>query len=74
MHIGSILVTPAQYMIARLYMRAVEDQDRAETGLLISVSALNLMCCMQRCSSKNSSRCDPNGSLHEKVEGATAQF
>ena len=33
MHIGSNLVPLAQYMIARLYMQAVEDQGRAETEL-----------------------------------------
>ena len=73
MHIVSNVVPPAQYMIARLYMRAVEDQDRAETGLLISVRALNLMCC-RGAHPKNSSRCNPHGLLLEKVEGATAQF
>ena len=75
MHIGSNLVPLAQYMIARLYMQAVEDQgrDRAETGLLISVRALNLMCC-RGAHPKNSSRCDPQGLHLEKVEGATPQF
>ena len=33
MHIGSNLVPLAQYMIARPYMQAVEDQGRAETEL-----------------------------------------
>ena len=78
MHISSNLVPHAQYMIGRLCRRAVEDQARAETGLLkgccmISVRTLNLMYAEVHI------QIFLRGATHTdyflvKVEGATARF
>ena len=49
MHIGSNLVPLAQYMIARLYMQAVEDQGRAETELRhLAVESGTIMSCWRK--------------------------